>query len=132
MMLEGGTEARQSARSTEAPIEELSTHTAERSAPKPQPTRPLTSARASLSFALPSCTSPKPDVLAPFLSSAPCSAEAFPARPEQQAALAARSFALRASHSAAAHSSMSRRGVWQLRRLLVHYCDQGGSSRGTR
>ncbi|PSC67376.1 54S ribosomal mitochondrial [Micractinium conductrix] len=27
---------------------------------------------------------------------------------------------------------MSRRGVWQLRRLLVHYCDQGGSSRGTR
>ncbi|KAL4419892.1 hypothetical protein ABPG75_006990 [Micractinium tetrahymenae] len=27
---------------------------------------------------------------------------------------------------------MSRQGVWQLRNLLVHYCDSGGSSRGTR
>ncbi|PRW33640.1 54S ribosomal mitochondrial [Chlorella sorokiniana] len=27
---------------------------------------------------------------------------------------------------------MARRGVWQLRKLLVHYCDYGGSSRGTR
>ncbi|EFN53762.1 hypothetical protein CHLNCDRAFT_136378 [Chlorella variabilis] len=27
---------------------------------------------------------------------------------------------------------MARRGVWQLQKLLVHYCDFGGSSRGTR
>ncbi|KAL4430376.1 hypothetical protein ABPG77_002182 [Micractinium sp. CCAP 211/92] len=27
---------------------------------------------------------------------------------------------------------MSRQGVWQLRKLLVHYCDWGGSSRGAR
>lgn len=27
---------------------------------------------------------------------------------------------------------MSRRGVWQLKKLVLHYCDKSGSSRGTR
>lgn len=27
---------------------------------------------------------------------------------------------------------MSRRGVWQLKKLVLHYCDKSGSSRGAR